>query len=93
MKKPIFILGILILTILSLFVVRTVVLNRISTSGLALGDMQSQIASLQTQNTILREKIFADSSLTHISSEAAKKGFVEGSSSFAVAKNLPLARR
>lgn len=93
MRKPIFILGILILTMLSLFVARTVVSNRISTSGLVLGDMQAQIATLQTQNTILREKIFADSSLTYISSEAAKKGFVEGSSNFAVAKNLPLARR
>lgn len=93
MKKPIFILTILILIITVLFVTRTVVSNRISTSGVALGRTQEALGQYRTENMILREKIFALSSLSHISEVASKKGFVESKSSFAILHGLPIALR
>lgn len=93
MKKPVLVLGILILTILVLFGVRAAVSNRISTSGVVLGDVQEQIAEYKTQNAIIKEKILAESSLTHVSSLASKKGFVESKTTFAVSGGTSLARR
>lgn len=76
-----------------LFVVKTAVSNHISTSGVELGTTQEQVAALRTQNAILREKVFSQSSLTNLSAEATKKGFVEGKTTFAVSNVQPLARR
>ncbi len=93
MKKPIYLIGALIVIIITLFVVKTYVSNRISTSGVVLGDAQEQIADYKTQNAILRQKIFSQSSLTYLSQKATKEGFVEDSSTLAVSKGLPLARK
>lgn len=93
MKKPIFILTTLILIIVVLFGVKAVVSNKISTSGVALGRTQEVLEEYRTENMILREKIFALSSLSHVSEVATKKGFVESKSSFALTKALPIARR
>ena len=93
MKKPIIILGILIGIIAVLFVARTAVSNYISTSGVELGATQEQVATLRTQNAILREKVLSQSALSSISKVAAKKGFVEGKTTFAISNTQPLARR
>lgn len=93
MKKPIYLIGALIVIIIALFVVKTVVSNRISTSGLELGDAQEKIADYKTQNTILRQKIFSESSLIYLSQKATKEGFIEDSSTLAVTKGLSLARK
>jgi hypothetical protein len=93
MKKPIYLIGILMTIIISLFVVKTFVSNRISTSGVELGYTQEKIAEYKTQNAILKEKVYSKSSLTYLSRVAQKKGFVESKSTFAVSKGLPLARK
>ena len=93
MKKPIIILGILVSVIAVLFLVKTAVSNHISTSGVELGATQEQIATLRTQNAILREKVFSQSSLTNLSNEASRKGFIEAKTTFAVSVAQPLARR
>lgn len=93
MKKPIFLLLILIFTIVTLFGVRAAVSNRISTFGVALGKTQDELAKYKTQNIQLKEKIYSLSSLTHVSSAAAKLGFTESKSDFALTKAYPIALR
>ena len=92
MKKPILLLSILILIIVCLLGVRTVVTNRLSTSGVELGKTQDQIGRYKTENLILREKIFSLSSLSYVSSAAAKLGFLESKSNFAVSRTRPIAQ-
>lgn len=92
MKKPALILTFLILTIIALFGVRVAVSNGISTSGVELGKLEEVTGKYKTQNAILREKIFALSSLSFISEKAAKLGFVESKSNFAVSLARPIAK-
>lgn len=91
MKKPAFLLTILIFIIVGLLVVRAVISNTISTSGVALGKTQDELVKYKTENTILREKILSLSSLTNISSKAGQIGFVGSKSSLAIRKTLPIA--
>lgn len=91
MKKPVLLIAILILTIITLFGVRAAVSNKLSTSGVALGKTQDEINKFRTQNLILKEKVYSLSSLSHVSSAAAKLGFVEGKESFALTKAHPIA--
>lgn len=92
-KKPILVIFVLIVTIGILIGVRSVVSSRITTSGVELGKIKDQIATYKTQNTLLKEKIFSLSSLTHVSEAAAKEGFVESKGAFAVSGQRPIARR
>ena len=87
MKKPILVLTILILVIVGLFITRTAISNKISTKGVALGKTQDELTKYKTENVILREKIFALSSLTYVASEAARIGLVDGKSNFALTKS------
>lgn len=93
MKKPLIILSALILVILGLFVTRTAISNRISTSGVELGKAQDEIKKIKTENYIIREQIFALSSLITISSSAAKIGFIESKETLAISGAKPIARR
>ncbi len=47
-----------------------------STSGIAYGQIEANIQSLQTQNMILAEKLYSQTALTEIASEAATMGYV-----------------
>ena len=91
MRKPVLILGVLILTIGVLFAVKTVVSTRIITSGVELGRIQDETTEYKTQNTLIKEKIYSLSSLTHVSEQATKVGFVESKSTFAVSATHPIA--
>ena len=91
MKKPIFLLTILIAIIVGLLITRMVISNTISTSGVALGKIQDEYAKYKTENTLLREKIFTLSSLSYVSSAAGQIGFVGSKSNFALSKTRPIA--
>jgi len=91
MRKPIFLLAFLIVIVIGLFMIRMVISNTISTSGVALGKTQDEITKFRTENMLLREKIFTFSSLTNIASEAGRIGLVEGKSSLALSKTRPIA--
>lgn len=91
MKKPIFLLTILIFIIVGLLIVKAVISNTISTSGVALGKTQDELIKYKTENTMLREKIFTLSSLSYVSSAAAQIGFVGSKSNFALSKTRPIA--
>lgn len=92
MKKPAIVIIVLFLSIGVLVGIRSVAAARITTSGLELGKIQDVTIAYKTENVILKEKIFALSSLTHVSEAASKKGFVESKGAFAISKARPLAR-
>lgn len=93
MKKSALILAILFLTITVLFGTKSVLSNRLSTTGVALGELQDGVKKYKTQNVILREQVNMMSSLSNISSAAAELGFVESKDNFALTKSRPIAIR
>lgn len=93
MKKPITIIISLLLIVSILSVVRTVVSNGMSTSGSHLSKLSEELDYYKTENASLEEKIYTKSSLISIASEAARLGFVDQKSSFAVSSGLPIAAK
>lgn len=91
MKKPTIVLSSLFFAIIVLLGARTAISNSLSTSGVKLGETEEELSRYKTENIMLKEKIFALSSLSHVSSSAAKMGFVESKSNFALTKALPIA--
>lgn len=87
------ILKTLIFATFFLAVVRVVVSNVISTSGVELGRLNEEIAIVRLQNDTLREELFAKSSLENIASEAAKLGFTDKKENFVLTSPLPIALR
>lgn len=90
MRKTILLLS-LIGTIFGLSLVRAVISNRISTSGVELSKTQRDLKAYKTENLILSEKINQLSSLTYIFEKATKSGFTQSKSSFAISSTRPLA--
>jgi cell division protein FtsL len=91
MKKPILFITTLLIIVLSLSIIRIYISNQIATSGVVLEQVQSKIDSYKTQNIILAEKLYSESSLTNIAVEAAKDGYVAQSSDFVVNGQIPVA--
>ncbi len=91
MKKPTFIIFIIVFLIVALFLAKIVVSNNLSTTGLILLRFESQLNSYKIENSNLREKLLSLTSLSHISSESSQLGFVENKNSFTLGKPLPLA--
>lgn len=87
------ILKTLIILTLFLAVGRVVVANLISTSGVELGRINEEIATVKSQNDSLREELYTKESFVNIASEAARIGFSEGNSSFVLTSPLPFALR
>lgn len=81
----------LILVTIVLTIVRIVVANSISTSGVELGKINENVNSYKLENYILSEKLLEQSSLSAIASEAAKLGFADTSDSFVLNNPLPIA--
>jgi cell division protein FtsL len=91
MKKPVLIIGFLIIAILALSVVKTFVSNRISTSGSTLGAISDRINAYKIENTLLSEQLYSLSSLTNVLTKANSLGFVEGNSKFVITYPIPIA--
>lgn len=91
MKKPALLIIFLIAVIAILSIVRTYVSNNIATSGVVLGGIEGEINNLQTDNAILAQKLYEQSSLTNIASKAAAIGFVDNKTSYVLNSNLPVA--
>lgn len=75
MKLHKLVLVMLIITAISLAAVRVVVSNTLSTSGIALDEVNDKVAVYKLENDSLSEELLSISSLTAIASEAAKMGF------------------
>jgi cell division protein FtsL len=93
MKKYQFIIKTLVILVLLLGGARVVVSNSISTSGIALGEINEEISEYKLKNDILSEKLLTLSSLTAIASEAAKLGFTYKSESYVLTNPIPIAVR
>jgi len=91
MKKPALIIGSLIILVLVLSVVRIFISNQVATSGVVLGKIQTEAASLKTENTLLAEKLYTKSALTSIDSEAENMGYVTPKSDFVLSGQVPVA--
>lgn len=86
MKKPILIIIFLLGLVVVLSMVKAVVYNRLSTSGVFVGEVEDQISFYKTQNSILAEELLMSSSLTRISAKASELGFAKEKASLLVFK-------
>lgn len=93
MKKPVFFITILVLVAISLTIIQTVLSNRLSTTGIPMGEIEEKIDSYRLQNSILEEQLLTVSSLTGISERASQLGFVEEKSLFVMKKSYALASK
>ncbi len=93
MKLPVIILTLLIFTVISLLIVNLTVSNMMSTGGISLDKLQTQLSRLQLQDTNMEQKVLSMSSYTQIASEAAKMGFVadKNTVAFSAQNSMPLA--
>lgn len=93
MKKSVFLILILIIIVATLSIVRIYVSNNIATSGVILGKLQEKIGKLQTENAVLSQNVYENSSLTVIASKAAELGFVSNKTSFVINSQLRVASK
>ena len=84
---------IIFVTILSLTIGQVVVANSLSTTGIELVKLQTEIKKYKKQNAILKEKVLYEGSLTRIASEAGELGFVSTKKTVSVSGPMPLAKR
>ena len=79
MKKSALLVTSLIGVIIILTFVKVVLYNRLSTSGVFVSNVESEVNLYKTQNAILEEQLLNVSALKTISEKAEKLGFVKGS--------------
>ncbi len=91
MKRPTFVIISIFVTIIGLALWQVGVANEMSTTGAELAQIQAQVDNYKRENTILQEQLLSASSLTTISLEAEKMGYVEASQPIALDAPLPLA--
>ena len=91
MKKPVFLILLLVAIVVILSIVRTYVSNNIATSGVILGVIEGKIDKLKTDNAILAEKLYEQSSLVNIASKASELGFIDNKTSYVLSPGLPVA--
>ncbi len=80
-----------VILIVILTIVQVIVSNSLSTTGVRLGKMQDEIARLKNQNQVLKEKLLSESSLTALSVEATKLGYIPSKSQVVISQTLPIA--
>lgn len=92
MKRTKALLGLCLFIILGLVVVQVAASNNISTAGIELSKLQTELKEVKRQNSLLKEKMLSLSSLNRIASKAGEMGFVEGKKTIYISSPLPLAR-
>lgn len=93
MKNLIYFTFPLFTIIVCLSLVHIIVANILSTTGVELDLLQSELIKYHKENTLLREKVLMDTSLTKIASTAAELGFVDAKANIYLSENVPIARR
>jgi cell division protein FtsL len=91
MKKPIILLGGLFAIVVVLAVIRISLVNSISTTGIALVDLQNQVEEVEKQNELLKEQYLQAASFTTISAKAKSMGFAPSKTHLNMSAPLPLA--
>ena len=93
MKKSGYIFISLVIVIIALTIVHVVVSNMLSTTGIELEKLQTDLTAYKKENVILQEQVLEASSLDHIASAAAAMGFVSVKTPVVLDSPLPLAKR
>ncbi len=93
MKKLIVLTFPLLLVTVLLSITHVIVSNMLSTAGVELDQLQTDLVKYEKENIILREKVLADTSLQNIASIAAGMGFVDSKSTINLTHKEPLTRR
>ncbi len=91
MKKPLFLIIFLLFVITSLSVIQVVLSNRLSTTGIELENLQTEIEKYKKENSLIEEKVLEASALISIESRAKASGFIESKSQIHLSNSLPLA--
>lgn len=91
MKKPLLLIIFFIVLIVSLSIAQVGASSKLSTTGIELEDMQSQISKYKKENMILEEKVLEASALINVSRKANELGFVESKSQIYLSNGLPFA--
>lgn len=92
-NRSVYIFISLVGVIVTLSIVHVVVSNMLSTTGIDLEKLQTDLTHFKKENTILEEQVLEASSLEHIASAAATMGFVDDKSPVVIDAPLPLAKR
>jgi hypothetical protein len=77
MKKSILIISLPVIAIIFLAVAQTVLSNVLSTSGVEVSKISSEIEFYKTENLLLKEKLYRQESLENVASRASELGFVK----------------
>ena len=93
MKKLIVLSFPLFIITIILTITHVIVSNLLSTAGVELDRLQSDLILFQKENTVLREKVLSDTSLLNIASSAAEMGFIDTKTNLYLPDQLPIARR
>lgn len=94
MKKPEIIIICDIFVVVLLSITQIIVSNHLSTKGVVMESLESQLASLEKENMLLKEKMYTASSYTTIASYAASLGFSEkGGGEIVYTAPIPLAQK
>lgn len=91
MKNTTKIILTLLLVVTGLVIFRVILSSSFAIDGITLDRLHIQLAQLQKENMLLKEKIYTASSLTMIASDAAQMGFVEEKTSIAISNVSSLA--
>jgi cell division protein FtsL len=91
MKRPVFLIIFIFVTILGLGIAQISMANQISTTGSELASLQNEVDKYERENTILEEELLEASSFTNISKKAKELGFAESRTQVSLTAPLPLA--
>lgn len=91
MKKPLLLIIFFIITIITLSVVKVGTSSKLSTTGIELEKLQSQISKYKKENMILEENVLEASALINVSKKAGELGFVRSKSQIYLSNPLPFA--
>ncbi len=93
MKKSRVIFVSLLAVIVTLTIIHVMVSNMLSTTGIELENLQTDLTKYKKENVILEEQVLEASSLDHIASAAASLGFVSVKTPVVIEAPLPLAKK
>lgn len=93
MKKAYIVITFLLGVVIALSMVRAVLYNVLSTSGIVVSKAEQEISLYKTQNAILSEELLAASSLTSIVEKAKQSGFIGEKDLMIIKTSGPLAVR
>ena len=88
MKRPIYLIIFIFVTIISLAVAQVSVANQLSTTGAELAALQTQVDNYKRENTILQEETLAASSFTTIAEKAESEGFSDVKTQLSIIKTF-----